>query len=237
VGDGVTVRVEVAPDPATVAAAHIAVALHEMVAAQGTATLALSGGGTPLPMFVDLARSSVPWADVDVLQVDERVAPPGSPDRNLTAIRAALGPPLPTRLHALPVDDVDLDAAAARASADLVALAGDPPVLDVVHLGVGDDGHTASLAPGDALAEAEGPDVPAVAVVRAFRGHDRLTLTLPVLVRARVVVWLVAGAGKAHVVAGLRAGDASTPAGRVAALRARAGPDADLLICDPEAAG
>jgi len=232
----VTLRVEVVPDPGAAAAAHIVGVLRAAVAARGRATLALSGGGTPLPMFVDLARATAPWGDVDVLQVDERVAPSGSADRNLTAIQAALGPPLPTRLHALPVSDVDLEAAAARASAELVALAGDPPVLDVVHLGVGDDGHTASLPPGHALAEADGPEVPAIAVVRSFRGHDRLTLTLPVLVRARVVVWLVAGADKAHVVAGLRVGDPSTPAGRVAALRAAAGDPADLLVCDPAAA-
>jgi 6-phosphogluconolactonase len=233
----VALRVEVVPDPPAAAAARIVAALQETLAGRGTATLALSGGGTPGPMFADLARAPLSWADVDVLQVDERVAPPGSPDRNLTAIEAALGRPLPTRLHPLPVDDADLEVAAARASAELVALAGDPPVLDVVHLGVGDDGHTASLVPGRDLAVADGPDVPAVAVVRGFRGHDRLTLTLPVLVRARIVVWLVAGADKARVVAGLRAGDPGTPAGRVAALRMAAGDPADLLICDPDAAG
>jgi 6-phosphogluconolactonase len=188
-------------------------------------------------MFAELARADVPWADVDVLQVDERVVPPRSGERNLTAIEAALGPPLPSRLRPLPVDDPDLDAAAARAAVELLAVAGDPPVLDVVHLGVGDDGHTASLPPGHPLASAAGPDVPPVAVVRGFRGHDRLTLTLPVLVRARTVVWLVAGTDKAAVVAGLRAGDAATPAGRVAALRAAAGAADDVLACDAAAAG
>jgi 6-phosphogluconolactonase len=232
----VTARLEVSEDPASIAAAVIVAALRDAITRRGRATLALSGGGTPVPMFAALAATTdLPWDVVDVLQVDERVAPAGSPDRNLTPLAVALGGLAP--LHPLPVNAGALTEAAEQAGAELADLAGDPPVLDVVHLGLGDDGHTASLAPGDPLSSADEPLTPPVAVVRGFNGFDRLTVTLPVLTRARTVVWLVTGSDKAPHVARVLALDPAVPGGRVAAARAAAGTDGrDVVAADPAAA-
>ena len=140
-----------------------------------------------------------------VFQVDERVAPPGSDERNLTALAAALPSLPPSRLHAMPVEcDEDLDSAAQSYDILLHALAGTPPVLDLVHLGLGDDGHTASLFAGDPALEIVDRDV---VVVGMQRGHRRMSLSLPTLSRARRRAWLVTGAGKAQLLATLLRGD------------------------------
>ena len=206
------------------AAAVIAGALRSAVEARGRATVAFSGGSTAGPMLGALAEADVPWDAVHVLQVDERVAPEGHPDRNLTTLRRRLldHVPLPAaRIHPMPVTDGDLDAAVRSYTGTLVGLAGDPPRLDLVHLGLGSDGHTASLTPGSPLLEE--PPGP-VAVTGPYQGRRRLTLTLPVLSGARQVVWLVRGGAKAAIVRRLVDGDRSIPAGRVAA------PDARLLL-------
>lgn len=210
-------------------AAHIAAVLRAVVAERGRATVAFSGGSTARPLFAALVEADVPWSVVHVLQVDERVAPDGHPDRNLTALRRLLleHVPLPSeQLHAMPVDDVDLDAAAARYTDVLLDLAGRPPRLDLVHLGIGTDGHTASLVPGSPLL---GPTREPVAVTDPYGGRRRMTLTLPVLSRARQVLWFVRGAAKARMVRRLVEGDMSIPAGRVDASRA-------LLLLDSAAA-
>lgn len=211
-------QVEVLADADAVAsraAAFIAAEARAAVQARGAFTFAVSGGRTPWQMLRRLAVEDVPWAKVRLFQVDERVAPAGDADRNITHIRETLlaHVPLPAaQVHAMPVNAGDLDAAARDYTALLRAAAGSPPVLDLVHLGLGPDGHTASLVPGDAALAVTDADV---AQTAPYMGHRRMTLTYPVLDRARRVLWLVTGSEKAAMLAQLRTGDASIPAGRV----------------------
>jgi 6-phosphogluconolactonase len=143
------------------------------------------------------------------------VAPPGDPDRNLTHLRESLLDHTPLRaeqVHAMPVEEADLEAAAARYARTLQAIAGPEPVLDLAHLGLGPDGHTASLVPGDPVLGVTDRDV---AVTGVYQGRRRLTLTYPILNRSRRVLWLVTGGGKADMLVRLRAVDPAVPAGRV----------------------
>ncbi|MFO1394971.1 MAG: 6-phosphogluconolactonase [Steroidobacteraceae bacterium] len=226
-------EVEVHHDASAVAdaaAARIAEAARAAVAARGRFVLAVSGGRTPWVMLARLAQLDVPWRAVELLQVDERVAPDGDPDRNLTQLRTSLlahVPLAPSQVHAMPVGAGDLEAAAREYSATLESVAGRPPVIDLVHLGLGPDGHTASLVPGDAsLAVADR----SVATAGPYQGRRRLTLTYPVLDSAREVMFVVTGADKAPVYPRLLAGDPGIPAGRVRAALMR-------VIADREAAG
>jgi 6-phosphogluconolactonase len=211
-------NLDVLPDAAAVArqgAAFLAAAARSAVAARGRFIVAVSGGHTPWQMLRELAGLDVPWQGVQVVQVDERVAPAGDADRNLTHLQASLLAHTALRaeqVHAMPVEDSDLNAAAGRYAETLRALAGTPPVLDVVHLGLGPDGHTASLVPGDPVLEVTDADVAPTGV---YQGRRRLTLTYPVLNRARGVLWLVTGGSKADMLIRLRDGDLSIPAGRV----------------------
>lgn len=216
-------RIEVVEEEvlAAHAAAVVAMALRDAVAARGRATVAFSGGASAGALLTALAATRVPWEAVDVLQVDERVAPEGHADRNLTGLQehlAAHVPALAGRVHPMPVDDADLDAAAARYADTIHSLAGTPPRLDLVHLGLGTDGHTASLTPDSPLLDDPGGPV---AVTGAYQGRRRMTLTVPVLSRAREVLWFVRGAAKAPMVRRLVAGDTSIPAGRVDPTHAR----------------
>ena len=152
-----------------------------------------------------------------MFQVDERAVAHGHADRNLGQIEKTLLAKTPLRtdnLHAMPVEESDLDVAAHRYAALLAATVGPQAMLDLVHLGLGDDGHTASLVPGDALLEATDADV---GISAEYRGYRRMTLTLPALDRARQRLWLVTGASKAAMLARLVSGDPSIPAGRVRA--------------------
>ena len=218
-------KIEVLPDPEAVArraAGHVAAASRAAATSRGRFTLAVSGGRTPWAMLRALAAEDVPWSAVHVFQVDERVAPAGDPDRNLTPLRASLlerAPLRPEQVHAMPVEARDLASAAADYARELVRIAGEPCVLDLVHLGLGPDGHTASLVPGDPVLEVTDRDV---AVTGPYQERRRMTLTYPVLNRAREILWLVTGADKAPMLARLRAGDRSIPAGRVRAERALA---------------
>lgn len=197
------------------AAALIAGEARAAVAARGKFVMAVSGGKTPWIMLRDLAREDVPWNAVHVVQVDERVAPPGDPDRNLTHLRESLLEHAPLRaeqIYPMPVESRNLESACIRYALTLEEIAGSPPVLDLVHLGLGPDGHTASLVPGDPVLDVKDADV---AITGIYQGRQRMTLTYPMINRSRVVLWLVTGSEKAGMLARLQAGDDSIPAGRV----------------------
>lgn len=201
------------------AAEHVALRVGDHAGINGERfTFAVSGGRTPWLMFDRLRELRPPWERLALFQVDERVAPPG-PDRNLTQLEASLPPD--AVVNAMPVELADLVVAAEGYASTL------PTVFDLVHLGLGADGHTASLVPGDPVLEV---DDRAVAVTEPYQGHRRMTLTYPPLDRAAEVLWLVSGADKAEALRALLDGDVSIPAGRVRAER-------QLVIADRAAAG
>jgi 6-phosphogluconolactonase len=227
------VRTEILPDPGAVAiraAERIAQVAMEAVAVRGRCTLAFSGGTTPWQAIRALAGEDVPWDLVHLFQVDERVAPSGDPERNYTHLKETLIDrfAIPSaNVHPMPVEEEDLGEGARRYGAILRDVAGTPPVLDLVQLGLGEDGHTASLFPGDPALQDVDSDV---AVTGLYKGRRRMTLTFPAIDRARCILWLVTGSGKSVPFKRLRAGDRSIPAGRV--LRCRA-----VLLADAAAAG
>ena len=193
------------------AAGWIAARVDPAIAERGRFTLAVSGGSTPAAMFAELSKLDLPWSQVHVFQVDERVAPDGDPDRNLGDLRANLLDRVPVVPHLLDVTAADLDDACRRYAAELSDVTGDG-VLDVVHLGLGDDGHTASWPPGDPVINVRDVDV---ALTQPYRGRVRMTLTVPAVNRARSVMFLAAGEGKSEPVKRLVARDKSIPASHV----------------------
>lgn len=206
------------PEAAAVAAARlISAAVHRGVEERGSSAIAVSGGSNTL-LLEALAAEALPWPDLTIHQVDERIAPAGDPARNLVALSAAL--PVQARLRPMPVEDADLDGAADRYACEL------PQAFDVIQLGLGDDGHTASLVPGDPVLEVFGRDV---ALTQPYRGHRRMTLTYPVLDRARSVVWVATGSAKRDPLQRLLDEDPLIPATRVRAAE-------QLVVCDAAAA-
>ena len=200
---------------AQMAAKKIAADARAAIAARGRFVLAVSGGHTPWIMLRALAEEDIPWASVHLFQTDERAAPAGDPDRNLTHLRESLlqhAALRPEQVHAMPVEAADLEAAATQYAMTLCEVAGSPPVLDLVHLGLGPDGHTASLVPGDAVLDVADKDV---AITGVYLGRRRMTLTYPAINRARRVLWVVTGSEKGEMLRRLREGDVSIPAGRV----------------------
>ena len=211
-------RIDVLPDADAAAQKAAAVIASQVRAAapRGRFAMAVSGGHTPWQMLRALASEDLPWERVHVLQVDERVAPAGDPNRNLVHLRESLiehAPLRPEQIHGMPVEEADLERAAQHYAATLEQLAGSPPVLDLVHLGLGPDGHTASLVPGDPVLRVNDKDV---ALAGPYQGHRRMTLTYPVINRARSILWLVTGGEKAPVLPRLLAGDQTIPGGRIA---------------------
>jgi 6-phosphogluconolactonase len=210
-------QIEAFADAASVALAaarFIAGQARAAVLSRGQFVLAVSGGTTPWEMLRALTREDMPWHSVHFVQVDERVVPAGHADRNLTHMLAALAaaPVSRDQVYAMPVESDNLEAAATAYANQLAALGGRPPVLDLVHLGLGADGHTASLVPGDAVLAVTDRDV---AITGEYQGRRRITLTYPIINRARNILWLVTGASKASMLARLRAADPTIPAGRV----------------------
>jgi 6-phosphogluconolactonase len=212
-------KIEVLADPDAVAkraAALVAEHARAAVKERGRFTFAVSGGHTPWVMLRELASEQVPWNDVHVVQVDERVAPADSDERNVKHLRESLLTHVslpPGNLHAMPVEASDLAAAAAQYARMLESLAGSPPTLDLIHLGLGPDGHTASLVPGDPVLEVG--DAWVALTTGLYQGCHRMTLTYPVLDHARSVLWLVAGAEKVDALSRLQRQDRTIPAGRV----------------------
>jgi 6-phosphogluconolactonase len=175
---------------------------------RGAFAWAMSGGRSPWAMLALLGdNESMPWERTEMFQVDERMASPGSEDRNLTHMVLSLSLDHQAALRPMPVTQRDLEAAAREYEASL------PERLDCVHLGLGPDGHTASLIPGDPVLEVG--DRRVALTETAYEGHRRMTLTYPALAAARRIVWLVTGADKRDALAKLLAGDPSVPAGRV----------------------
>jgi 6-phosphogluconolactonase len=230
---GDTLRTEILPDPGAVAlraAERIAQVAREAVAERGRCALAVSGGTTPWLAFRALAGEEVPWGRVHLFQVDERAAPSGDPERNFFHLKEALIDRIDipaANVHPMPVEGEDLEGGARRYEAILRRIAGTPPVLDLVQLGLGEDGHTASLFPGDPALQVVDADV---AVSGLYKGRRRMTLALPAIDRARSILWLVTGSGKSAVLSRLRAGDRSIPAGRVRR-------DCAILLADQAASG
>jgi 6-phosphogluconolactonase len=197
------------------AAKYIAAESRTAIAARGRFVIAVSGGRTPWQMLRLLADEKVPWKYVHVVQVDERIAPADSPDRNLTHLRESLleRAPLPKKqIYAMPVEDSDLEAAAANYARTLSQIAGSPPTLDLAHLGLGPDGHTASLIPDDPVLKVNDRNV---ALTGIYQKRRRMTLTYPMLDRSRRILWVVTGAEKVEMLKRLQNGDNSIPAGRI----------------------
>lgn len=224
------------------AADRLAAEIGESITTRGRCLLALSGGSTPGPVLAELARRPLDWGMVTILQVDDRLAPMTDPRRNLAGIKAAFEG-LPVSWLPLPVDRLldggrpntaddppppaaELDVALGALTSRLVELADDPPVIDVAQLGLGEDGHTASLVPGDPVVQELRRYV---ALTGPYQGLRRLTLTRPVFDRAHCVIWLVRGQSKAEPLGRLLAGDLSIPAGLIRPRRS-------LIVADADAA-
>jgi len=224
---------EILPDISSLAkraAAVIAADARAAVQARGRFIMAVSGGKTPWVMLRELANEQVPWANVHVFQIDERIAPAGDPDRNYEHLRATLleNAPIPEKqIYAMPVEQPDSDAAARQYAQTLESITGKPPVLDLAHLGLGPDGHTASLVPNDPVLNVTDRDV---AVTGVYQNRRRMTLTYPVLNRSRRILWLVSGKDKVPAMQKLRNADPSIPGGRISQTQA-------LLLADRDAAG
>jgi len=202
-------------EAAQAAALQLVASAREAISARGVFIMALSGGRSPHAMLTAFAKADLPWAQVRIFQVDERAAPAGDAARNWVMIEDALlqaGGPSQAEHYPMPVESDDLARAATAYAKTLALIAGDPVVIDLVHLGLGDDGHTASLVPGDEALMMTDRDV---AVTALYRGHRRMTLTFPALNRARERLWLATGADKVTMLARLRDGDHRIPAGRV----------------------
>ena len=206
-----TPQLEVVADDraaASRAAELIAAAGQAAVAERGFFAMAMSGGRTPWAMLAMLgALEEMPWGETELFQVDERIAAPGSEERKLTHLVLGLSLDHQAALRPMPVTQRDREAAAREYESSL------PERLDLVHLGLGPDGHTASLVPDDPVLEVTDRRV---ALTEApYQDYRRMTLTYPALNDARGIVWLVTGAEKREPLAKLLAGDTSIPAGRV----------------------
>jgi 6-phosphogluconolactonase len=197
------------------AASIIAGEARKFVALCGRFIIAVSGGKTPWKMLRALADEDVPWEGIHILQVDERLAPNGHPERNLTHLHESLighASVLPERIHAMSVEGKDPEAAAAGYAQTIREIAGSQAIIDLIHLGLGPDGHTASLIPGDPVLDVTDKDV---ALTGIYQGRRRLTLTYPVINRARKILWLVTGSEKREMLQRLLDCDLTIPAGRV----------------------
>ena len=218
-------RLEVLDNPDAVhrrGAELIAEAVRDSTMERQRCGLAVSGGTDPWPMFSQLEDHGLDWTRIEIFQVDERVAPPGSDERNLTHLIESLSIGAQGSIRPMPVNDDDLEAAADRYAGSL------PEALDIAHLGIGPDGHTASLVPGDAVLEVTDKRVAVTA--GEYQGVRRMTLTYPEIEKVRRLLWVVTGEEKVDALRKLLTQDPSTPSGRV-----RPGGDS-LVLADRAAA-
>jgi len=210
-------KIEILPDAeatAKAAALFIADEARGAVAARGVFLLAVSGGKNPWLMLSDLASEELPWTRIHIFQIDERIAPEGDPDRNLTHLMESLkdAPIPPENIHPMPVNAFDTKEGAKEYEQILEKFCGTPPILDLAHLGLGPDGHTASLVPNDPVLGVDDRDV---AITEEYQKRRRMTLTYPMINRSRKILWLATGAEKAPMIAKLKAADPTIPAGRI----------------------
>jgi 6-phosphogluconolactonase len=215
--------VEDADAVAATAAEYVARTVRAAVTDRGAFTMAVSGGSSPWAMFARLAHEDLPWEAVSIWQVDERIAPAGDPDRNAVGLHRAIGA-LPVTVNLMPVEQlVGNGLGGAVAEHELLDAACDeyaatlPEGFDLIHLGIGPDGHTASLVPGDEVLGVV--DRPVAVTSTAYQDRRRMTLTYPALGRTDQLLWLITGASKREALAGVLAGDPLYPASLVEAPR------------------
>lgn len=207
-------QIEVMSDPDSVArraAAVIAEHARAAFAARGRFSVAISGGYTPHAMLRMLGREEVPWGGVHVFQVHARITPLGTQDSNLPKLREVLMEEStmdPSQIYAMPTNSRDPNRDAANYAETLERISGRPPILDLVHLGLFADGHTASLFFGDDVLH----DTRDVAVTARKENRRRITLTFPLINRARSILWVVTGSDKTKALIQLETGDPSIPA-------------------------
>lgn len=210
-------KIEIFPDAdATAKAGALLIAEEALnaVAERGIFLLAVSGGKNPWAMLKMLASEELPWAQIHIFQIDERIAPEGDSDRNLTHLLESLkaAPIPPENIHPMPVNALDLIDGAQAYEKSLIGVCGTPPVLDLAHLGLGPDGHTASLVPDDPVLGVDDRDV---ALTGIYQNRRRMTLTYPMINRSRKIFWLATGAEKAPMIGLLKVADPSIPAGKI----------------------
>jgi 6-phosphogluconolactonase len=210
-----------AVEATTAAAQLISERAQIAVAEHGHFTMAASGGHSPWLMFADLAQRDLPWDKITIYQVDERITSIDDPDRNLSHLRTALGG-AGAKVVEMPVDEEDLRAAVERYEVLL------PDRFDLIHLGLGPDGHTASLVPDDPVLSETRPLV--WTTTNEYQGRRRMTLTYMALARANELMWLVTGDDKVDALGKLLGGDRTIPAGRVE------GAPVSTVIADEQAA-
>lgn len=207
----------------------IAELAQEKIRLTGKFLFAVSGGSTPWKVLRQLANTTLPWDAIELFQVDERIAPAGDTQRNLTQImqnlldHSALSL---KQIHAMPVEQPDLESAAESYAQQLIKLCGNPPKLDLIHLGLGEDGHTASLLPDDPARNSQ----ELVTITKEYQGLQRMTMTYPVINTAQQRLWIVTGANKQSMLERLYQGDDSIPAGLVERTNA-------IILADQNAAG
>ena len=225
-------KLEVFPTPEAVAQKAtkiIAELAQERIRSTGTFLFAMSGGTTPWKVLRQLADTTLTWEAIELFQVDERIAPAGDPQRNLTKINEnLLNPiaPLQAQVHAIPVELSPPESAAEKYAQSLRERCGNPPILDLIHLGLGEDGHTASLLPGDPARKSLAP----VTVTMQYQSLRRITMTYPTLNAARQRLWIITGARKRSMLERLYHDDSRIPAGLVERRNS-------IILADKEAAG
>jgi len=211
-----TLNLETCDSPDAVAhraVAFIAEEARNTVNARGKFVLGVSSESTSTQMLRLLAAEKLPWPAIHIVQVDDKVVPADDANRNLTHLRESLrGSEALGRVYPMPVEAADPIEGAVQYAATLESIAGSPPVLDLIHLELAADGHVASLVPNDAVLHFIAPDV---AITSPYQGTARMTLTYPIINRARRILWVVTGAEKAPIFRRLLDGDESIPAAQV----------------------